>query len=46
MTPLRDAFAGFLEGAGADFGAAGVDTDSAAGKGGGDFTVTLEAMAL
>jgi len=45
MTPLRDAFGGFLEGAGAVFGAA-VDTDSAAGTGGDDFTVTLAATAL
>ena len=45
MTPLRDAFGGFLEGAGAGFGAV-VGTDSAAGTGGGDFTVTFAATAL
>jgi hypothetical protein len=45
MTPLRDAFSDFLEGAGAVFGAA-IGMDSAAGTGGGDFTVTLAATAL
>ena len=45
MTPLRDAFAVFLEGADAGFGAA-AGTVSVAVAGGGDFTVTLAATAL
>ena len=47
MTPLRDAFGNFLEGADAGFGTAAADTVSAAaGTGGGDFTLTLAATAL
>ena len=45
MTPLRDAFVGFLAGTDAVFGA-DADADSTAGAGGGVLTITFAATAL